>query len=458
MTQMNWEKLLVEERFGADTVKSIDGRSQFQKDIDRITFSSSFRRLGRKTQVHPLNENDHIHTRLSHSLEVACVGRSLGIMLGKFLISINALHDHDKITPSNIGEIVRAACLAHDIGNPPFGHGGEEVIKKWFGQAFENSEIKNRITPKEKEADFTCFDGNAMAFRIVTYKEYYTGNGGMRLTYPTIGAMLKYPWTSHFAGKKEKFSCFISEFESLNNVANKLGLNCIEKMPNENKAKYARHPLAFLVEAADDICYRILDMEDAVELGLLTPCFIEKKFKHLLKLKSHEEGILSSSQVSRRTKNALLRGKTMELLIADVMQVFEDNYDGIMAGTFEVGLTETLTKESCIALNDAYQYVVSDVYSSRRKTIIEIGAFSTLGNLFDTFSEAAFQICCMEEKRRSYKTRKICELLGANIHFNIAAPNPNSLYYGLMLTLDYITGMTDQYATSINKKILGIDM
>ena len=456
MTRMDWKKLLIAERFGAETIKSVDGRSQFQKDIDRITFSSSFRRLGRKTQVHPLNENDHIHTRLSHSLEVACVGRSLGIMLGNFLISIKALHE--EITPSNIGEIVRAACLAHDIGNPPFGHGGEEVIKKWFGQAFEMSDIKNRITPKEREADFTCFDGNAMAFRIVTFKEYYTGDGGMRLTYPTIGAMLKYPWTSHFAGKKEKFGCFMSEFESLNHVANKLGLNCIEEVLDESKAKYVRHPLAFLVEAADDICYRILDIEDAVELGLLSLSFIEKEFKPLLNLKNHEEELLSASNVSRRTKNALLRGKTMELLIADVMQVFKDNYDEIMEGTFETGLTETRTKESCNVLNEAYKHVISDVYSSRRKTIIEIGAFSTIGNLLDTFSEAAFQICCLEQKRRSYKTRKISELLGSNIPFDVNTPNTKHLYHGLMLTLDYITGMTDQYATSINKKILGINM
>ena len=148
----------------------------------------------------------------------------------------------------------------------------------------------------------------------------------------------------------------------------------------------------------------------------------------------------------------------MELLIADVMQVFKDNYDEIMEGIFETNLTETQTKESCVVLNEAYKHVISDVYSSRRKTVIEIGAFSTLGNLLDTFSEAAFQICCLEKKRRSYKTRKISELLGSNIPFDVTTPDTKYLYYGLMLTLDYITGMTDQYATSINKKILGIDM
>ncbi len=455
MQRMDWEKLLAEERCGSETKKSNDGRSQFQKDIDRITFSSSFRRLGRKTQVHPLNENDHIHTRLSHSLEVACVGRSLGLMLGYFLESIKELPKN--ITPSNVGEILRAACLAHDIGNPPFGHAGEEVIKKWFTQAFQASELKNRITPKAYESDFTCYDGNAMAFRIVVYKEYYTGNGGMRLTYPTIGAMLKYPWTSHYVEKKEKFSCFISEFDVFTKICEKLGLNCIEKSIEERKAKFVRHPLAFMVEAADDICYKILDIEDAVELGLLDPCFMEQQFKSKLRLKDEENELLSSELVSRRTKNALLRGKMMELLISDTFQVFKDNYNQIMEGSYNTGLIDTKTKESCNALNDAYQYVIDTVYSSRRKTLIEIGAFSTIGHLLDTLSEAAFQVCFLEKNRRSYKTKKICELLKSNIP-DVSKPDPASFYYGLMFALDYVTGMTDQYATSMNKKILGLDV
>ena len=346
--------------------------------------------------------------------------------------------------------------MAHDIGNPPFGHGGEEVIKKWFSQAFEIGELKNRITPKEKEADFTCFDGNAMAFRIVTFKEYYTCDGGMRLTYPTIGAMLKYPWTSHFAGSKQKFGCFISEFDALNTVAQKLGLNCLKKSKREQMAKYVRHPLAFLVEAADDICYRILDIEDAVELGLLSPHFMEENFGDLLSLGKQEMALLASKWVSHRTKNALMRGKTMELLIKDVIQVFQDNYDQIMQGTFDIPLTESQTKESCKILNAAYHHVIEEVYTSHRKTVIEIGAFSTLGNLLETFSNAAFQICCLDAKRRSFKTRKIIELLRENLPFS--TPDDKNLYYGLMLMLDYITGMTDHYATSLNKKILGINI
>jgi dGTPase len=457
MERMNWVSLLVEERFGVICKKSEDGRSQFQKDIDRITFSSSFRRLGRKTQVHPLNENDHIHTRLSHSLEVACVGRSLGVLVGNFLKKKGELPP--TISALNIGEIVQAACLAHDIGNPPFGHGGEEVIRKWFEESFEkNGFLHERIAKRNKEKDFTCFDGNAMAFRVATYKEYYMSDGGMRLTYPTLGAMLKYPWTSQFVGKKKKFSCFQSEIINLNHIAMKLGLIQKYKDDHDCRAKYVRHPLAFLVEAADDICYKILDIEDAVELKLLEANFVEKQFRHLLNLEDFERKLLDAKNVSRRTKNALIRGKTMEIVIADVIDEFVRNYDKIMTGDFDIALTDTEKKESCKAINESYKSVVEDVYTSKRKELLEIGAFSTIGNLLEIFAKAAYHTCCKEECDRPYKTKKILELIKNNLPQNFSRADPNFLYNALMLALDYVTGMTDHYATEINRKIIGINL
>ena len=208
--RMNWVRLLGPKRFrdshenetngSTETHNKKNGRTPFQKDIDRITFSSSFRRLGRKTQVHLLSENDHIHTRLSHSLEVACVGRSLGVKIGHWLKYERKEEPLPKdFSPSTVGEIVQAACLAHDIGNPPFGHAAEEAIREWFKEKLAGETRWNALLGPGEIADLKCFDGNAMAFRVVTYREFHVGRGGMRLTYPTLGALLKYPWTSHFA-------------------------------------------------------------------------------------------------------------------------------------------------------------------------------------------------------------------------------------------------------------------
>lgn len=455
---MEWKQLLLEERFQLPKTKKEDGRSQFQKDIDRITFSSAFRRLGRKTQVHPLNENDHIHTRLSHSLEVACVGRSLGTLVGNFLKENGELPS--EFTPLNVGEIVQAACLAHDIGNPPFGHAGEEIIRKWFQEAFSSSGKLNAGSLPLTEAqqqDFVSFDGNAMAFRTVTYREYFTGRGGMRLTYATLGALLKYPWTVQYGGEKKKFSCFQSEFSALKKIAEKVGLKVIEIKEDETKsaAKYARHPLAFLVEAADDICYKILDLEDAVELKILPADFIKNKFEKLLKLDSDEKDFLNS-KTSWRTKNAFLRGKTMEILISDIIDIFKRNYEKILKGELEQSLLDISSHDSIKELNSAYQAVVEDVYSSKRKTILEIGAFSTIGNILENLAEAAKEIANKNYDERSYKTKKIEELLSENIQYETKKADPNKAYYYLMTVLDYIAGMTDHYATLVNKQILGL--
>lgn len=286
--RMNWRRLLDPKRYRhshsrqanqtsvSTSQEEQNGRSEFKKDLDRVTFSSSFRRLGRKTQVHLLSQNDQIHTRLSHSLEVACVGRSLGVEIGRWLedeAKQKALAEAtipEGFHHSTLGEIVQAACLAHDIGNPPFGHAAEEAIREWFNEQLRDKVEWSQMLSPEEIDDLACFDGNAMAFRVVAYREFYVTKGGMRLTYPTLGALLKCPRTSHLArSKKNKFSCFQTEYEQLCKVATGLGL--VEKTRDDRRhiAEYARHPLAHLVEAADDICYRVLDIEDAMELGLL---------------------------------------------------------------------------------------------------------------------------------------------------------------------------------------------
>ncbi|TOB12345.1 deoxyguanosinetriphosphate triphosphohydrolase, partial [Vibrio parahaemolyticus] len=242
---MDWNQLLSTKReHSAEASHNDDtSRSEFHKDYDRIVFSSAFRRLGRKTQVHPLSNHDHIHTRLTHSIEVGSVGRSLGNKIGAFLHSRNELPS--EYSPDDIGTIVQAACLAHDIGNPPFGHAGEFAIRHWFK---ENTDLLLLTTAGER-SDLTIFEGNAQGLRVVSRVEDNLNEGGLRLTYTTLACLIKYPWFSDnaLASSRGKFNFFQSEKELVHKLADELGL--------WHGTSIMRHPLSYLMEAADDICY-----------------------------------------------------------------------------------------------------------------------------------------------------------------------------------------------------------
>jgi len=253
---MEWDRLLSRERLGKEGEGIFDrpGRSEFDSDVGRITFSGAFRRLGRKTQVHPLAPNDLVHTRLTHSMEVAYVGRALGKELGRQISG-----DLPKgYGAEDLGAIVHAACLAHDLGNPPFGHGGEEGMIHWFET---NGPSIFKSLSNDHKRDLISIEGNAQGFRIVSQIENHVFGGGLQLTYATLGAFHKYPWTSRKGQKK--FGSFLTEESLLNRVGEKLGL-----VPT-GESSWCRHPLAHLVEVADDICYSIIDLEDAVELKIL---------------------------------------------------------------------------------------------------------------------------------------------------------------------------------------------
>ena len=470
--RMDWERLLSPKRFrysrtqtgdsGAGGEDKLNGRSEFEKDLDRITFSSSFRRLGRKTQVHLLSENDHIHTRLSHSLEVACVGRSLGVKIGYWLEEQESKNGKREMLPddfsrSTLGEIVEAACLAHDIGNPPFGHAAEEAIREWFKEQLANgAQWRSLLEPEEIE-DLTCFDGNAMAFRVVTQKEFYPGEGGMRLTYPTLGALLKYPWTSHFAkSNKNKFSCFTTEYDYLCEIAGELGLIEKTRDKDDHKAEYGRHPLAYLVEAADDICYRVLDIEDAIELRLLPDDILHKRFHLLLDadLSDEQRHLLEDSSISPPTKNGLLRGKMINRMIAEVVDVFKEHYEIIMEGRFENSLFEKTYGDSvCSALMDLYRRnkLHKEIYRNRRNIPLELGAYSILRTLLEASLDAAHDF--VKGGKLSYKTQIIQRFVKYDCKGQYT---PKGLYQVVMPFLDYVTGMTDEYATFINKQLLGL--
>ncbi len=438
---MDWHQLLNRERLGKTSHSTEElGRSPFHKDHDRIIFSGAFRRLGRKTQVHPVSSNDHIHTRLTHSLEVSCVGRSLGMRVAEMIRP--ALPQWCE--SSDLGMIVQSACLAHDIGNPPFGHSGEDAIRHWFQQAANNGWLDD-MSDAER-ADFLNFEGNAQGFRVLTQLEYHQFDGGMRLTYATLGAFSKYPWSSKHASaqgyKKHKFGSYQNELALLEQIANKLG---IPKLDDEH---WARHPLVYLVEAADDICYGLIDLEDGVEMDLLDYAEVEALLLDLVGDDLPETYRLLGPKDSRRRKLAILRGKAIEHLTNAAARAFVEQQPALMAGTLEGDLVAHMHGPAKTCVLNAKALARDKIFNDKRKTLHEIGAYTTLEILLNAFCGAALEQ--HTQGTLSFKNRRIFDLLGH------AAPQPDwSLYKSFMRIIDFIGGMTDSYATEMAREMTG---
>ncbi|EPR43715.1 deoxyguanosinetriphosphate triphosphohydrolase [Desulfovibrio sp. X2] len=433
---MDWKTLLTPRRFESKpTTPGHEGRSEFHRDYDRIVFSGAFRRLGRKTQVHPMASNDHVHTRLTHSLETASVGRSLGLSVAEALGGGLP----EGTPPSALGEIVQAACLAHDIGNPPFGHAGEEAVRAFFAEA--PAHLMDGLEPAQR-SDLTTFEGNAQGFRIVTRVELSLNAGGMRLTYPTLGALLKYPWTSDHdeAARRRKFSCFQSERGQLDAVADALGLAARED------GGYHRHPLAFLVEAADDICYSLLDLEDAREMGLLRYDEIEAV---LLPLAGKVSEDALAPDLHERRRLSYLRTKVIGRVVEAASGAFAANNEAILAGGISVPLLDLCPEDVRAGIDAAKALARRRIYESKRKIELEIGSFTALGGLLSSFCTAVWE---QEGRGRlSERGKRLFVILGEH-----APPEGCGLYEGYMRVLDYVAGMTDHYATLLAKQIGGL--
>lgn len=435
----HWKKLLAPMRWHSQQESDIaTDRSPFMMDFDRIIFSSSYRRLGRKTQVHPLSRNDHIHNRLSHSQEVSCVGRSLGSKVGSFLAQQKYLPA--EISVHDVGTIVQCAALIHDIGNPPFGHAGEEAIRDWFKSQDNAIYLDEHIFLERELADFKAFDGNAQGFRVINCVEMYKNDGGLRLSFPTIASMVKYPRSAHEAlGRgKPKFNYYQSEKEYFSHIFDVLGL----KFGNH----YIRHPLSYLTEAADDICYRIIDMEDARELNIITLEEIFDVCTPIYQKLNLDERKMNSLPSARR-KSGYLRAKLISYLVESIAETYIQNFEAIMTGdiTNLISISDGSIQEY---FERAESLFFNTIAKDRTKITLELGSYSLYKRLLDVFIPAVFHQ--KTHNKLSFKEERALDLMGNN-----SPCKTESFYVAYRCVIDFISGMTDDYATYISQQLSG---
>lgn len=449
MNSMTWDKLLNNTRLGGRPPKSEIGRSPFHSDHDKVIFSGAFRRLARKTQVHPLATNDHVHNRLTHSLEVACVGRTLGIRVGQALLNERLIPE--PISASDIGDIVQTACLAHDIGNPPFGHTGEQAIRHWFSNDV-GSELIDHL-PFNEASDLRHFEGNAQGFRVLTTSEYHPYDGGMRLTYASLGAFIKYPWLSADSVSNQrpvakKYGIYASELGLFNEVAESTG------MLRLGDGWRCRHPLANLMEISDDFCYAILDLEDGVEMGILE---WDKVFEILCMVLNEPQKNqllkeMSGVRVSKRL--SLIRGKVIAAFVDAAASAFMSNHNEIMAGKV-TGILDLCDRKVIDCVAAAKTLARDEIFQHPRKVELEIGAYSTISTLLDVSCAAALDFV-KKGAANNYKTRRVVDLLGLDLEPLERNDGVSSEYGIIMQVLDYVSGMTDNYAIHLARQFNGM--
>lgn len=439
---MNWQQLLTTKRFGMEQFHDMRDhqRTEYQRDYDRLIFSSPFRRLQNKTQVFPLPGSVFVHNRLTHSLEVSSVGRSLGEIVG------SALRNKYPELPAHLDEIasiVSTACLAHDLGNPPFGHSGEKAISTFFSEG-AGSQYRERV---EKEggrwSDFIYFEGNANAIRLLMHQFRGRRKGGFALTYSTLASIVKYPFSSELSAGKNKFGFFQSEEAEYETIAKELGITRIHDSP----LKFARYPLVYLVEAADDICYQIMDIEDAHKLHLVTT----EKAKELLlgffdeeKQKRRRQTLEKVDDINEQI--SYLRASVIGELVQACANVFIVNEEKILKGSFN----STLINEVPYLLRTAYDvcadFAVKNIYRAKEVLDIELAGYRIIGFLLDKF------VTAMENPHHAYS-----KLLLGRIpeQYEIAA---DTVYGRLQTVIDYVSGMTDVYALDLYRKITGMSI
>lgn len=460
---MNWQGLYSAKRTGDSKNKVINPdqvRNSFLRDYDRIIFSSAFRRLQNKTQVFPLPGAVFVHNRLTHSLEVASVGRSLGKATGDVIADTYGKGDNNftEFYKYELPSVIAAACLAHDIGNPPFGHSGEDAIRTYFSELSGDArKIVHDALSENQLKDFEKFEGNSNAFRILTNNFNEIEPGGYRLTYATLASIVKYPSTSAegfnkktglIATKKSGF--FDSELDIYQHIAGELDIPKTEGFSNV----YARHPFVFLTEAADDICYRIIDMEDAHRLQImqlqtikdLFYPFFEKEeeyYNQLAYVEKKVDGLIDDNQ-----KVQFIRAKWIGLMTEKLSQAFMENEEALLAGTLQKDLMKCLPtheQELIDRINDfSYKYI----YNYKSVVEIEIAGYNVIGGLLKEFIQAVLYA-------GQPKSAKLLQLVSKQFPLKL---EKNSLYSDIQSIVDFISGMTDLYAIDMYRKITGISV
>ena len=442
---MEWKQLISNKRFGQEHkhAERHDDRSEFKRDYDRLIFSSAFRRLQNKTQVFPLPGSIFVHNRLTHSLEVASVGMSIGNDISRRVIQKQP--DLKDTLVEEIGTIVSAACLAHDLGNPPFGHSGEKAIQTFFSEG-PGLKIKPMVS-SEFWDDITHFEGNANAFRILTHRFKGRRQGGFVMTYSMLASIVKYPFASSLAGNHGKFGFFASEAESYKKIADELGISC--KSAPGDPLKYARHPLVYMVEAADDICYEIMDIEDSHKLKILSYAETE----HLL-LSFFDEDIqqkirqriIDEELTDENEKVVYMRASVIGKLENECVAAFLAHEEEILAGTFEGSLIDHISERQKKAYKECEKISYSKIYQSKPVLDIELSGYQIMATLMKVFIEAAVNPSRFYSKQLLRRVSSQYDIENENLEERI------------MAVLDYISGMTDIYALDIYQKINGISL
>ena len=431
---MNWQKLISNKRLGQEHLhlNKKDDRTEFKRDYDRLIFSAPFRRMQNKTQVFPLPGSVFVHNRLTHSLEVASVGRSLGDDVAHRL-----MERHPELNGtlfSEIGSIVSAACLAHDMGNPPFGHSGERAIASYFSEG-EGIKYKGQLT-SEQWADITHFDGNANAFRLLTHQFKGRRVGGFVLTYSTLASIVKYPYPA-IEATKQKFGYFTQEQPLYERIATELGITRSDK-------GWHRHPLAYLVEAADDICYEIMDIEDAHKLKILSFDETRDLMLGFVSPERREHIIERASGTTDLNEQVVyFRSCAIGELEKECVRVFVENEEAILDGSFE----KSLIDHSCPLVHDAYQACVevanSRIYPSRDVVDTELAGYKIIYTLMGLFIHAVMN------PNHAY-SRLLLDRVSSQYEVDSL-----DTYVRIMAVLDYLSGMTDVFALDLYRKING---